>query len=205
MKEYTEKYTNKGLISSFLIRNYFQSVKELISRIPWNDTQNRIALEVGCGSGYSTKELIEMLPRNVRLIASDYEEENVADAKKHLNNSIEIVQEDVYSLKKDSKSIDLIFLLEVMEHLENPVKAIEELKRVGRDYLIVGVPNEPLWRFMNMVRFKYWGDLGNTPGHIQHWSSKMFIQFLKEQDLEVVAVEKPIPWTLVLLRIKNES
>jgi hypothetical protein len=30
------------------------------------------------------------------------------------------------------------------------------------------VPREPIWRIGNMARGRYLGDLGNTPGHIQH-------------------------------------
>ncbi len=32
------------------------------------------------------------------------------------------------------------------------------------------VPREPLWRGLNMARGAYWGALGNTPGHLNHWS-----------------------------------
>lgn len=106
-----------------------------------------------------------------------------------------------FILERKDKSIDLIFLLEVMEHLQSPNDALAELKRVGKKYVIIGVPREPIWRILNMLRLKYWSSLGNTPGHIQHWSKTSLLKFLKSRGFEVVAVENPLPWSIVLVRI----
>ena len=38
--------------------------------------------------------------------------------------------------------------------------------------LLVSVPREPLWRGLNMARGAYMRDLGNTPGHVNHWSKR---------------------------------
>ena len=66
-------------------------------------------------------------------------------------------------------------------------------------WAIVSVPREPLWRALNLGRLKYLRDLGNTPGHLQHWSRRSFLSFL-ERRLEVVAVRSPVPWTMALCR-----
>jgi hypothetical protein len=42
-------------------------------------------------------------------------------------------------------------------------------------------------------------ELGNTPGHRQHWSRRGFVDFLRRR-VEVVAVRRPLPWTMVLCR-----
>jgi hypothetical protein len=52
---------------------------------------------------------------------------------------------------------------------------------------------------LNLGRLKYVRDLGNTPGHLQHWSRRAFLGFL-EARLEVVAVRSPVPWTMALCR-----
>ena len=36
------------------------------------------------------------------------------------------------------------------------------------------MPREPLWRGLNMARGAYLKDLGNTPGHVNHWSKRSF-------------------------------
>ena len=93
----------------------------------------------------------------------------------------------------------MVLCCEVLEHLEEPGKALKELIRVTKKYIIVSVPREPIWRCLNMDRGKYLKVLGNTPGHIQHWGSKKFVAFLQEYDIKVVKTAHPLPWTMVLL------
>jgi len=61
------------------------------------------------------------------------------------------------------------------------------------------VPREPIWRALNLARGKYVRDLGNTPGHLGHWSRRGFLELLGGR-LEVVAVRTPLPWTMALCR-----
>ena len=46
----------------------------------------------------------------------------------------------------------------------------------ARRHLLVSVPREPLWRGLNMARGAYLKDLGNTPGHVNHWSKRTFVR-----------------------------
>lgn len=201
MREFTGKYTESGKIGNMLLDNYFKSVGKLLKKIGKKEIQGFKVLEVGCGAGYSTKRIRSMLPKGVDFSASDFEKENVAEAKENLGEDFVVTEEDIYNLERKDKSIDLIFLLEVMEHLQSPNDALAELKRVGKKYVIIGVPREPIWRILNMLRLKYWSSLGNTPGHIQHWSKTSLLKFLKSRGFEVVAVENPLPWSIVLVRI----
>jgi hypothetical protein len=52
---------------------------------------------------------------------------------------------------------------------------------------------------MNMARGAYWRALGNTPGHINHWSSAAFERLVSDF-FEVKAKTSPVPWTLLLCR-----
>jgi len=63
------------------------------------------------------------------------------------------------------------------------------------------VPREPIWRILNMARGKYWRALGNTPGHLQHWSRSGILGLLAEH-FEIVEVRTPLPWTMVLCRAR---
>ncbi|MDD3475011.1 MAG: class I SAM-dependent methyltransferase [Candidatus Dojkabacteria bacterium] len=200
MEQYTQKYTESGKIGGFLIDNYFKNVKELIALTDINSKAEGNVLEVGCGPGYSTEKLLDMLPEDINLKASDIEEENLDDARKLLGERVSLSKEDIYDLKVENSSIDLIFILEVLEHLEEPQKALEEIKRVTKQYAIVAVPREPIWRMLNMVRFKYLKDFGNTPGHIQHWSSISFKKLLKNNGFRIVSAKYPLPWTMLLVK-----
>ena len=202
MKEFTEKYTESGKVGGVLVDNYFKSVQRLISYIPQNELENTQVLEVGCGPGFSTQRLLNLLPRSVKLSASDVEEENVQDTLKKVGERAKVSVEDVYNLEREDSSLDLIFVLEVMEHLEQPEDALKELKRVCKKYMILGVPNEPIWRILNMARMKYLKDLGNTPGHVQHWNMSSFKKLLESNGFKVLKTQSPLPWSLVLVEKK---
>lgn len=189
-EDFSGKYEDENFISRYLVNKYFSSVQKLLEKI--KDINS--AHEIGCGEGRSTIRLNKMTPN---LTASEYVEKLVITAKEN-NPSLNIFQESVYQLSYGDSSIDLVFLLEVLEHLDYPDVALDEIKRISSKYLILGVPREPMWRFLNMCRLKYLKDFGNTPGHLNHWSKKSIIKLIEEKFGKVIAVESPIPWTIVL-------
>lgn len=189
-EDFAGKYEDTSMIAKYLVDSYFKSVEKLLQKT--NTITN--AHEIGSGEGRSTMRLDKMVPN---LSASEYVEDLVTLAKKN-NPNTTVFQESVYSLQYEDKSVDLVFLLEVLEHLDYPEAALEEIKRVSKKYLILGVPREPLWCFLNMCRFKYLKDFGNTPGHLNHWSKKKLIKLIEAKFGKVIAIESPIPWTIVL-------
>ena len=108
----------------------------------------------------------------------------------------------IYELQPPSDSASLIVCCEVMEHLEEPDRALSILASVARPYLLVSVPREPIWRMLNLLRGAYISQAGNTPGHVQHWSTRAFVRFLREK-FEIIKVQKPLPWTMVLCRVRK--
>ena len=200
-EDFYHKYTEEGAgkIGSKLLDGYFKAVKELIDEVDL--PQKASALEIGCGAGFSTKRLNRMLPKDTTLEASEYVKDMLPDARK-INPGLTFTAESVYDLKRKDESLDLIFLLEVLEHLDYPDVALKEVSRVVKPggYLILGVPREPLWRVLNMARLKYVKDFGNTTGHLNHWSKRSLIKHISENFHDVIEVRSPLPWTLVLAR-----
>jgi hypothetical protein len=64
------------------------------------------------------------------------------------------------------------------------------------------VPREPLWRALNLARLSYVRELGNTPGHLNHWSKRDFVRFLTRR-FEVIETRSPTPWSMVLCRVQS--
>ena len=62
--------------------------------------------------------------------------------------------------------------------MPDPEHTVAEMARVALRHLLVSVPREPLWRGLNMARGAYLKDLGNTPGHLNHWSKRSFVALL---------------------------
>ena len=95
---------------------------------------------------------------------------------------------------------DVATAIEVLEHVPDPEHTLAEMARCAERHLLVSVPREPLWRMLNMARGAYLGQLGNTPGHLNHWSKRSFARLLGQHG-EVVELRSPFPWTMLLVRL----
>jgi SAM-dependent methyltransferase len=192
-----EKYTKANFITSRLIDGFFKAAGELIAALP----DVRTAIEFGCGEGVSTRRLSSLLPAGATFEASDFDERRVAAARQ-LNPDIPCAKESLYELDRPDDAFDLVIVLEVLEHLDDPDRAMREICRVARKWAILSVPREPLWRLMNLARLKYARSLGNTPGHVRHWSSRAFRRFAGQYGV-VRQWRSPLPWTIILLDVEG--
>jgi SAM-dependent methyltransferase len=188
--DYAGKYEKGGRVGGWLVDRFFGAVESLCA-----GQRSARVLEVGCGEGYSTERLLRFLGPDVELRALDTEQ-RLVDAAARRNPRVSVRLGSIYALEEPDASVDLVLALEVLEHLEEPRRALAELRRVARGAVITSVPREPLWRFLNLCRFRYLGALGNTPGLVQHWSSGAFLRLVEDYG-EVTAVRTPIPWTIV--------
>lgn len=159
------------------------------------------AHEVGCGEGELTRRLAE---RGLRVRGSDASPEVIEEARARAEAAgvrAEFRAAPVEELEPARDAAELIVCCEVMEHLPDPNGALAVVASLASPWAIVSVPREPLWRALNMARLKYLGSLGNTPGHLNHWSRRSFARFL-EPRFEVVEVRAPLPWTMALCRAR---
>lgn len=203
MEDFAHKYTEEGSgkIGGALIDNYFKKVAELIKATDIATRKSARAIEIGCGEGFSTQRLSGLLPKNVKLDASEYVTEMVPRAQER-NPKVTVTEESVYELQHKDNEYDMVFLLEVLEHLDFPEKGLEELQRITQPggYLVLGVPREPLWCMLNMARGKYLAHFGNTPGHLNHWSTRGIKKYVRRYFGPVVEVRTPLPWTILVAK-----
>ena len=192
-QDFNSKYTKSGSIGQRLLEGFFFAVGESVDGLGLKS-----AMEVGCGEGFSTRRLRGMLP-GAELIACDIEMRLVEEARRR-NPGVEISQQSIYELPHADGAFDCVFVMEVLEHLEDPERALAEVARVSGRYLLLTVPREPIWRILNCCRLKYLGALGNTPGHLNHWSAGGFAKFVGSR-AKVLACRKALPWTVVLAEV----
>lgn len=192
--EFTGKYESGGRVGGILVDRFYGSVERLLKT---HASPGDVILEVGSGAGYSTERIIPWLPEGTRYAGSDIGESLLRKASAR-NPSVPFLRQSVYGLAVPDKSVDVVVMLEVLEHLDRPMQALQELRRVVRKAVILSTPREPLWRLLNMARGKYWSDLGNTPGHLQHWSS-IGLRRQVSSCFDVVGMSQPIPWTVLAL------
>lgn len=108
---------------------------------------------------------------------------------------------DIAALPFPDNTFDLVLAIEVLEHVPDPDAALREIRRVATGALVLSVPREPIWRAANMARGKYLRDLGNTPGHINHWGARSFAA-LVGRHATVTRVRRPFPWTMVSATVR---
>lgn len=192
--EFTGKYEEAGRVGHWLLRRFYAAVEELLAPRLGSGAH---VLEVGCGAGYSSQRLLQWLPKGTRYVGSDITASLLAQATAR-NPGTSFIQQSAYGLALPDKSVDAIVMLEVLEHLNEPDLALSELRRVARHTVIISTPREPIWRILNMSRGKYLRDFGNTPGHIQHWSTRGLRRFASSE-FSIVDARTPLPWTLLAL------
>lgn len=155
-------------------------------------------IDAGCGEGYVSKRITELT--DACIYAFDISPEIIVAAKKiHSHPNILYSTKNIFDKAKSLESADLVLCLEVLEHLDDPRLALQILSEISNQYLILSVPNEPIWRVLNLARGSYIRSLGNTPGHLNHWTPKQFSQ-LVAQHFEIMNISKPFPWTMILCR-----
>jgi 2-polyprenyl-3-methyl-5-hydroxy-6-metoxy-1,4-benzoquinol methylase len=191
---YYDKYNTKNPIARYLMQGFLSAFDELTTR-----AGGKRSYEVGCGEGHLSMRLHD---RGWQVRGSDLEEVSVVEAnaqcaQRNVEPKFETVS--LFDLNPQSAAEELVICCEVLEHIPDTERALAVLKNLASPYLLVSVPREPIWRILNIARGKYIRDLGNTPGHIQHWSSADFVSMLAKS-MEIIEVRQPLPWTMVLCR-----
>jgi len=196
---YYNKYETRNPIERHLVASFLSTILELADRTGAAEVH-----EVGCGEGHLTRIFAR---KGLRIRGSDVSEQVILRAGSISEASglaIAFKHADIYSLREDEDAAPLILCIEVLEHLERPGEALQVLARLARPHLLISVPREPLWRMLNLCRGKYVKALGNTPGHLQHWSRKSLVRLLDEQ-FEVLTVAAPVPWVMALCRTRQHG
>jgi SAM-dependent methyltransferase len=157
-------------------------------------------LDVGCGEGVLVHEWAQRLGER-RVVGIDLEEDSLqAGWSERQAPNLEYRVMRAENLPFADNEFDLASAIEVLEHVPDPEHTLAEMARCAERHLLVSVPREPLWRMLNMARGAYWPALGNTPGHLNHWSRRSFVALLSRHGV-VVEVRSPFPWTMLLVRL----
>jgi len=156
-------------------------------------------LDVGCGEGVLTEQWADQIDGG-RIVGVDLDDAKLkAEWAKRQRPNLEYVTVEAGTLPFADGEFELATAIEVLEHVPDAETTVAEMARVASGHLLVSVPREPLWRMLNFARGKYMGDLGNTPGHINHWSKRSFKAMLAQHG-QVAEVRSPFPWTMLLVR-----
>ena len=189
----TLKYTAKNPAIRFLTKRWVANLERMIAQVAEDSGgEPKRVLEVGCGEGVIADKLHR---RFGEVVAIDLPDAGLRSWWQSYPGP-GYLHADAHHLPFEDNMFDLVVSVEVLEHLTDPHLGLRELARVSRRHLIVSVPREPIFRSCNLVAGRYVSDLGNTPGHLNHWSKRSFTRFVGTAG-DVRAVTAPFPWTTV--------
>jgi 2-polyprenyl-3-methyl-5-hydroxy-6-metoxy-1,4-benzoquinol methylase len=161
----------------------------------------RSVLDVGCGEGVITQRWAEQLGHG-QVVGVDLPDPKLsAEWTMRRGRNLRFEQLTGDGLPFADDEFELVAGIELLEHLSGPERMLTEMARTAARHLLLSVPREPLWRALNLARGSYARRLGNTPGHVNHFSSGEFIRFAGRFG-DVIAVRRPLPWTMLLVRVR---
>jgi 2-polyprenyl-3-methyl-5-hydroxy-6-metoxy-1,4-benzoquinol methylase len=190
-----DKYGSSNPVVRRLMAGFERDLAEL-----FDVAEPESVLDVGCGEGVLTLQWAEQLD-GLPVVGLDLPDATLAAEweTRQLPN-LRFVAGRAQQLPFEADEFDLVAAIETLEHVSDPQRTLAEMARVARRHLLVSVPREPLWRALNLLRGAYVRELGNTPGHVNHWSGRGFERLLARHG-DVLAVRSPPPWTMVLVRV----
>ena len=193
-----DKYGSTNPVVRRLMARFESTLDELFTGA---DPQS--LLDVGCGEAVLTHQWAQRLGDGRRVVGIDLDDPVLhAEWAKRTAPNLEYRVMKAENLPFADGEFDLASAIEVLEHVPDPEHTVAEMARVAKRWLLVSVPREPLWRALNMARGAYWKDLGNTPGHVNHWSKRSFVALLSRHG-DVVQARSPFPWTMLLVRLRD--
>jgi len=180
-----KKYKSSNPLMKIVIRNFLKNIGNMVVNL---DTD--WILDAGCGEGF----VLDYIQSN-KVVGIDISRSSLAMAQSKCKSS-SFCMASAYNLPFPDRTFSLILALELLEHLEEPEKCLEEIRRVSAGHLIFSVPDEPYFQIMNMLRGKNIARFGNDPEHLNNWSFGGFKE-LVEVYFDVVEEKRSFPWTIL--------
>ena len=187
------KYEASNPIVRHLLARFLRRVDEAAASLA-----PASVLDVGCGEGVVTERLARLLAP-APILGVDADEAHLSKQwRARSGANLSFATGSAYELPYADGNFDLVCAVEVLEHLERPRDALAEMSRVAGSALLLSVPNEPSWRISHLLAGKNVRDLGNTPGHINHWSKRAFADLVSSYG-RLERADSVFPWTLAVV------
>jgi 2-polyprenyl-3-methyl-5-hydroxy-6-metoxy-1,4-benzoquinol methylase len=191
-----DKYGSTNPLVKRLMARFERDMAELLERARPNSI-----IDVGCGEGVLTEQWAERIPDG-RVVGVDLDDPKLRQewaGRERPNLEFRAALGD--RLPFGDNEFEAAAAMEVLEHVPDPEAVLADMARVASGWLLVSVPREPLWRGLNLARGAYIRDLGNTPGHLNHWSKRGFAALVRRHG-RLVELRSPLPWTMALVELR---
>lgn len=162
-----------GRFQKFYFKNLFKPLKKYLKAIKQGNV-----LDVGCAYGL----MLQNFPDSFKKFGIDISEHAVAEAKKRLPHATLKVTDAEDKLPLAENSFDIVMCNDVIEHLENPRAALENIKRVLKPggILYMNTPN------LNWLRKKLFAYADKKEHHISLFQHKTLSELLTKIGFNII-------------------
>jgi ubiquinone/menaquinone biosynthesis C-methylase UbiE len=169
-------------------QNFSGQINHILEKKFLHDSLRKLtinsALDVACGTGRMTKELLRL---DIPVVTGvDISSEMLDNARKYCNSDRTIfLQADAVNLQFEDNSQDLVISFRFLDHLpeSDKKKAILEMIRCSRKYLVFSMANKNrITQIANKIRKRF--NKNYYEGFLLYESD--FVEFLKDNDVKVV-------------------
>lgn len=191
------KYTTGNPAIRMLTMRFLRTLQSVLDDVELMAPRPARVLEVGCGEG----EIAGLLHhRWGDVTALDLPDAGLRREWSGVEGP-RFLHADAERLPFPDGHFDVVVAVEVLEHLRDPQRGLEEMARVSRGHIVASVPREPIFRLGNLFTGRHVRSLGNTPGHLNHWGSAAFLRFIGQAGT-VRRHERPLPWTIAWVQTR---
>lgn len=156
-------------------------------------------LDIGCGEGITLEKIVKQNGKNAVALGVEPNVGNIVACR-----DLPVVRGDVYYLP--TLPWDCCLLLDVIEHLSDPGRALREIHHVlaPKGKLVIMFPNDRLFFFARIAFLKFKAAFADY-GHLWKFKPSTMSGILEEAGFSIQSVEKlPCKWfplhTLIVAR-----
>jgi len=175
---------------------YFGRIKNIVKTFAGFNRKFSRVLDIGGGLGLFSMNFKLNFPMSKVIILDKSKHEGIKEilTKFPTLKITDYIQEDIQNKTSfESGSLDLIFALDILEHVENPSIAIDEILRILKEdgLLFISVPTESI--LLKLVR-RLIGTIKNIQVN-PHWlgmvsSEKEFFKILRQKNIKIILKRK---------------
>jgi len=181
--------SHESQFNSLFVGSYKKDLRNKVLR----NVKGKLILDVGCGEGMYMKEIKDREVHGV-----DFDKCVLKKAKRF--GKVKFA--DIHKIPFNSNKFDTVYCSEVLEHVNNPKRVVEEALRVCKKggVVIFAVPNDTLHMLSRLFLFKF---PLRYPGHINNIHLDDLVKYTGKQPKKVDYVfSRFFPLALIAVFVK---
>lgn len=179
-------YYDQGIKKNILQKLWHtRKLAQVLKLLPKN---SQAILDVGCSSGLLTAEIYKSVPTS-KITGLDSYKDAIAFARSKYP-TISFIVGDAHKLPFKNKTFDLVVCTETLEHLVDPKKALQEIKRVLKNQgkTIISMDSGSLlfritWALWIKTKGKVWQD-----AHLHEFNAKILEDLIRKTGFKIKKV-----------------